>query len=138
MICCHICKKEFDGYNGLAKHIFNSHKEINKEQYYVTYINEISSVCICGKKKKFRSLSEGYRRFCSCKCRIHNIETTAAWEGKKQPQSMIDKRRNTMIERYGVANGFLTKQSRTERYKGFICRSNYEKYFVDLDRKSVV
>ena len=45
---------------------------------------------------------------------------------------MIDARRNTMIKKYGVSNGFLTNHSKTEKYKGFICRSKYEKIFVDF------
>lgn len=134
MAICKICNTELKNINGLAKHIYNQHS-ISKEEYYNKYVKETSPICICGKKKKFRHLGEGYRTYCSPKCRSNHIEPTKYWEGKKQPQSMIDKRRNSMIEKYGVANGYLTKQSVAEKYKGFVCRSKYEKSFVDFAEK---
>lgn len=134
MIICKICLKEFNNTNGLAKHITNSH-DISKKLYYDTFIAKTNSICICGNEKKFRHLGEGYRTYCSAKCRSKYIEPTAYWKDKIQSQEMIDKRRNTMIERYGVSNGYLTKHSVAEKYKGFVCRSNYEKMFVDFAEK---
>ena len=134
MIKCKICDSEFNNINGLGKHLTFTHK-IDKKFYYDKYIGNSNSICVCGKEKKFRTLGDGYRQFCSPKCRSNNLAPVKHWEGKKQPQSMIDKRRNTMIEKYGVANGYLTKHSVAERYKGFVCRSNYEKSFVDFAEK---
>ena len=131
MINCKICNSTFNNINGLSKHLTATHK-IDKKFYYDKYIGKVSNICVCGKEKKFRTLGEGYRQFCSPQCRSNNTPTIKYWEGKKQPQYMIDKRRNTMIEKYGVANGFLTKYSIAEKYKGFVCRSNYEKMFVDF------
>ena len=134
MTTCKICSAELKNINGLAKHIYNEHS-VGKEEYYNTYVKETSPLCICGKQKKFRHLGEGYRTFCSPQCRSNHIPAVKHWEGKKQPQSMIEKRRNTMIEKYGVANGYLTKHSIAEKYKGFVCRSKYEKSFVDFAEK---
>ena len=134
MATCKICSKELKNINGLAKHIHNQH-EMNKEDYYNKYINEISQICICGNTKKFRHLGERYRQYCSVKCRSNNIEPTKYWEGKKQPQSLIDARRNTLQDRYGVTNGYLVNHSKAEKYKGFVCRSKYEKLFVDFAEK---
>jgi hypothetical protein len=131
MIDCKICNTVFNNINGLAKHLTATHK-IDKKIYYDKYIGKTSSTCVCGKEKKFRTLGEGYRQFCSPQCRSNNIPTTKYWEGKKQPQSMIDKRRDSMVEKYGVANGYLTKHSVAKKYKGFVCRSKYEKMFVDF------
>ncbi len=131
MTICAICNTELKNTNGLAKHITNQHS-ISKEEYYRTYINEVSSICVCGTSKVFRNLGEGYREFCSAQCRSNNLEPTSYWANKSQPQSMIDKRRSTMVDRYGVANGFLTKHAIAEKYKGFVCRSTYEKNFVDF------
>lgn len=134
MVKCKICNTEFKNTNGLAKHITARH-DISKEAYYNTYIAEMSSKCVCGNTKKFRNLGEGYRQYCSAQCRSDNIPQTNYWEGKKQPQAMIDARRETMLKRYGVCNGFLTNHSRAETYKGFTCRSKYEKIFVDFAEK---
>lgn len=134
MATCEICKCKLKNINGLAKHITNRHA-ITKEDYYKIYINKISDVCVCGTKKKFRNLGEGYRQYCSVKCRSKNITPTTYWKGKKQPQEMINARRNTMIEKYGVSNGFLTNHSKAETYKGFTCRSSYEKMFLDFAEK---
>jgi hypothetical protein len=131
MVQCKVCNKTLKNNNGLAKHITNQHS-MTKEEYYKKYINEVSSTCVCGKEKTFRGLGEGYRRYCSCQCRSDNIETTRYWQGKSQPQEMIEARRKTMIERHGVSNGFLTNHSRAEYYKGLLCRSGYEKLFVDF------
>lgn len=130
MAICNICKKEFNNVNGLAKHIRNHN--ISKKEYYDIYIKEVSQICKCGAAKKFRNLGEGYREYCSPKCRSNHIAPTSYWTGRTQPQSLIDKRRDTMVERYGVSNGYLTKHSVAERYKGFVCRSAYEKLFVDF------
>lgn len=117
MITCAICQKDFKDLRSLGKHIFYSHKHISKKEYYDAHIKEMSPICICGKEKKFRGLGEGYRDYCSVKCRSENIEPTKFWLGKKQPKSVIDKRikntnqkekerkrKNTMIEKYGVDN----------------------------------
>lgn len=132
MKTCEICDKEFNNINGLAKHIHNQHKDISKEEYYKKYINEMSSICVCGATKKFRTLGEGYRQYCSMKCRSAHVDNVTPALGRKQSQETINKRRNTIYERYGVTNGFLTNHSKAEKYKGFTCRSKYEKMFVDF------
>ena len=131
MTQCKICNKSFKNLNGLGKHIHNQHPKITREEYYNEYIGTVSPICECGSKKKFRTLGEGYRTFCSHKCYIKYTEPSKPWLGKKQPQEMIDKRRNTIEERYGVNNGFLSKKTQ-EWYKGFFCHSKNEKVFIDF------
>lgn len=135
MVICKICGCTFKNINGLAKHITSKHKNYSKEEYYLKFIAEEYPICKCGKKKNFRDLGVGYMKYCSPKCRSRYIEPTKYWLGKIQPQSLIDKRRETMIERYGVANGFLTSHSVAETYKGFTCRSQWEKRFLDFAEK---
>jgi len=117
MVVCSICKKQFKNYNGLSKHIHNSH-ETGKEEYYNTYIKEVSKHCkFCGKEKTFRGMNEGYRTYCSVTCRSKDLEPTRYWQGKKQSKDTIKKRvqntdqslkeynrKQTMIQRYGVDN----------------------------------
>lgn len=132
MSICKICNKKLKNANGLAKHITNQHN-ITKEEYYNEYIKEVSPYCKCGKRKKFRDLGVGYLKYCSMKCRSKYNEPTKYWEGKKQPQEMIDARRNTLIEKYGVCNGFLVNQHTVaENYKGIVCRGEWEKTFIDF------
>lgn len=127
---CAICDSIIKNVNGLGKHIYKSHKEISKKEYYDTYLKEKSSVCICGKEKKFRNLGEGYREYCSVKCRSDNVFNPKFWLGKKQPKEMIDKRisstnqnskdttrKKTMIERYGVDNPSLVPEFSKKRSK---------------------
>lgn len=92
MLECKICNKMFKNLNSLGKHLHHSHTEITPEEYYNTYIGKVSSVCVCGNKKKFRSLGEGYRKYCSTKCRSNNIQPTKYWSGKKQSKEMIKRR----------------------------------------------
>lgn len=118
---CHICSKEFERLNGLAKHIHHSHSDISREEYYKKYISDVDPICECGKHKKFRGLHEGYRRFCSIKCLNLNEDVrksrVMAQKGRKQSSTTIEKRilhtdqnkkqetnRNTIIRKYGVEN----------------------------------
>lgn len=132
MITCRICNANFNKKNGLAKHVSNSHKETSTEEYYANFINEIDSFCICGNKKKFRGIGEGYRQYCSVKCRSSNVEPTKYWEGKKQPKEMVEKRikntdqlkkeesrKRSFLIKYGVDN-----PSKLEEVKNKISVSN--------------
>ena len=120
MIVCCICNSTFKNFNSLGKHLYYSHNKIEKEEYYTQYINEVSNICVCGSIKKFRNLGEGYRLYCSPKCRSENVEHAKPWLGKKQTQEHIHKRiqntnqkdkeivrKNTMIFRYGFDNPSL-------------------------------
>lgn len=138
---CQICGKQLRNKNGLAKHIHNQHKDFTKQKYYDAFIGITSPVCkTCGKPEcTFRDIGIGYLTFCSESCYQQNLdvaqERRARQLGKIQTQETIDKRRNSILEKYGVPNGFLTKKNKPETYKGFCCRSSYEKIFVDFSEK---
>lgn len=113
MESCKICQKELKNINGLAKHITNQHKDIDKETYYRTYINETSNVCECGNYKQFDTLGNGYQKYCSLECYVKFREPIRYWKDKKQPEEMIIKRikntdqkikqqtrENTLLDRY--------------------------------------
>jgi 5-methylcytosine-specific restriction endonuclease McrA len=64
---CEICGRECNGFKGLSMHI-RMHK-IKPEEYYLTYINPVKSVCkVCGNETKFISLRNGYYKHCGIKC----------------------------------------------------------------------
>ena len=139
---CKICDKMLHNANGLAKHIRNQHKDYTKRTYYDTFIRETTSTCpTCNENKcTFRDIGRGYLKYCSNHCRSNNsdniLQNSLYHQGLTQKQSTIDKRRNTMIERHGVANGFLTaKKNIPASHKGFTCRSSYEKKFIDFAEK---
>jgi hypothetical protein len=137
MYSCAICDKSYKNINGLGKHIQASHN-ITRKHYYDQYIGTVSSKCICGIDKKFRDLGEGYRKFCSPACRSKYSKPQKPWLGKKQPQEMIDKRRKTQTEKYGVACGFLVGHSKAIKYKNMFCRSSYEKNFLILQKILII
>lgn len=123
MPICKICKRSFENINSLAKHIHHSHPNITRKEYYDKHISEISPICVCGKEKRFIGLSKGYGKYCSIACRTKYNKPTAHWKGKKQPKEMVekrlrntdqkskeDKRKQTMIKKYGVDNPSLVPE----------------------------
>lgn len=130
MIECKLCSREFKNTNSLAKHL-KTHS-IEREDYYIRYIGNSSKICKCGKEKMFRDLGIGFLNYCSQDCYHKFSEPTRYWKGKKQSQDIINKRRKTIEDRYGVNNGYMVNHSVAERYKRFVCRSKNEKVFIDF------
>lgn len=127
MLECEICGTQIKNTNSLGKHLYHSHPDISKEEYYKTYINEVSDICCCGSKKKFRGLGEGYRQFCSVKCRSEDVDIrtkiSVSKTGVKQTEEHINNRVNntnqtlkeetrkrTMVKKYGVNNPSLVPE----------------------------
>lgn len=142
METCNLCKTQFKNVNGLAKHIHNQHKDWNKEQYYISFIKETSKKCNvidCNNPSEFRDLGRGFLNYCSQECckkdPTHREKISKAASKRVYTQETIDKRRNTLMEKYGVACGYLLGKNVPELYKGFCCRSSYEKLFVDFAEK---
>lgn len=117
----------------------------------------MSSVCACGKEKKFRSLGEGYRTYCSPACRKHSKRYSIANRGRKQTVEHIqrrlvkinqaskeEKRRKTCLARYGEEHisrlSFVQAKQRNTSYKrygvrnpqqsGLIGSSNYRDFEI--------
>ena len=136
MAPCKICNKEFKNINGLAKHIFHTHSDITREEYYQLYVNTESKLCCCGKIKKFRDLGIGYLKHCSQECLkndpIFKQKHREAKSGLVQTPETIKKRQKTIEDRYGVSNGFLVNHPKIFKYKGFTTRSSYERSFIDF------
>jgi len=107
---CEICKKEFKNLICLSYHI-KAHK-ISTKEYYDKYLkNNGEGLCsICKNETNFISINRGYRKFCSSEC-------------LSKSDDIKNKRKNTMLERYGVENAaqskfLMDKQRRT-------CLKNY-------------
>lgn len=62
--------------NSLANHIFHSHKNITKEEYYKTYIDSRTTCINCNKELKFKNIHAGYGLYCkSCAIKIKQWDT---------------------------------------------------------------
>jgi very-short-patch-repair endonuclease len=76
---CEVCGVGFEKINHLAKHLTDSHPEVDKEKYYKKYFwkkGDPSGKCLeCDKKLKFIGLKDGYQKFCyntDCNVNYHN------------------------------------------------------------------
>ena len=70
---CKICKKQFDTYKKLARHIKDYHK-MTSQQYFDLYLatDDNNHLCpICGNETKFINLNLGYHKTCCHTC--HSI-----------------------------------------------------------------
>lgn len=66
---CKICKEYCKDWVSLYHHIRNIHSLSTKEYYDKHLKKKEEGICkYCGKKTKFKTLSEGYREFCSPRC----------------------------------------------------------------------
>lgn len=76
---CHICNEKV---NKLPYHI-RTHN-INAKNYYDKYFKEDNEgIChICSSDTKFKSLVEGYQKYCSCSCREQDVEFVVERETK--------------------------------------------------------
>jgi hypothetical protein len=71
MIICKLCKKEYKDENSLGKHLHHSHKDFDKKKYYDFFIKtkEEEGKCFqCGRPTNFKTLTQGYYKYCSCFC----------------------------------------------------------------------
>ena len=108
----------------MVQHLRRGHS-LSSEEYYLKYIsNEIGKCELCGNKTNFRSLTAGYRKYCSKKCssvvggrtianiilnlspedalkRNENISNKHHIKPKKEKQEIKDKRAKTNLEKYG-------------------------------------
>ena len=72
---CAICDQETKNANALAKHLFYSHKDVTKQEYYDKFIVAPLGCNVCGSPTKFLNLGAGYVSTCSPKCC-----TTLQWQ----------------------------------------------------------
>jgi len=76
---CEICKRDV---GILGRHLYCSHKDINPQIYYDTYLAKSGEgYCKeCGKRLKFKNISEPYRLFCGQSCAMKNKDTREKME----------------------------------------------------------
>ena len=125
---CLICEHESPNFRGHGIHIKKAHNMSTKD-YYDKYLKtDKEDICpICGNTNNFININVGYCRVCSVSCGQKHpdtrkrIETTNIVKyGKSTPSTTsmalskshnkdaMDKKRQTMINKYGYANSFCT------------------------------
>ena len=129
---CLICGEEYDRH---SQHIKNKHHLTGKE-YYDTYIKtKNDDKCLeCGKETRFRSIYQGYRKYCSKECmlkhRPQNIKKAIlekyGVDNVRKVASINKQIEETNLERYGCISPFGNKNVQ-EKAK----QTNLEKYGVE-------
>lgn len=125
---CLICNHESPNYRGLGNHIKKAHNMSTKDYYDRYFKKNNENICqVCGKSTPFININIGYRKVCSVSCgqkhpdTREKIETTNIKKyGKSTPlitkesldkshnKNAMNKKRTTMIDKYGYANSFCT------------------------------
>lgn len=106
LFICEECNKTFKNRKGLGCHIGSKHHTKN---YYDMWLKEENeSFCkICKKETQFINLKTGYRQTCSKKCNF--ILFSNIFDNSDQ-ESILIKRKQTCLEKYGVENVYQSKE----------------------------
>jgi len=117
---CEICEKEIASFKGLGIHIITKHNMSSKEYYDKYYLKENENLCkTCKKETKFKSLTQGYQKFCNLKCSNNN-------ENVKNKISKSNKERWSNID-YNSLNALKSKISISVKKQWKDINSNYNK-----------
>lgn len=114
--------------------------------------------CLCGKPALFNTVVKGYRKFCSVKCptkiQQHKALVKSMWTDSAKLDRMVQARKKTCLEKYGVENAALhdavkekTRKTNQTRYGADspleskqilqkIVEKNLQKYGVELPLQS--
>ena len=125
MIKCDICGMKCKSFHGLGKHI-KTHL-LSCKQYYDKYIKifECEGLCdVCGKETTFQSITNGYQKYCSCKC-------SAIGYPKFTNPEIISKIKKSNLKKFGVDNPFKSAKIQTQ-----IQKTNIRKYGADNPSKN--
>jgi very-short-patch-repair endonuclease len=134
---CKICGSKCTS-KTIGSHIRHYH-HITSKEYYDHYLKTTGEgICKCGKPTEFISISNGYRTYCSKKCRANNIneihEKTIQTKLQKYGDpnfNNLEKSKMTCLERYGVERAQSSETVR-ERIKN----TWKEKSQEDIDKYS--
>jgi len=139
MVKCEICKREFKNLKSISYHL-SIHK-ISPENYYLLYLGNKQKCANCNNPTNFLTLEKGYRKFCSTLCvsqskvvKEKRKKTMLNRYGVNNPahsKELIEKRKQTMIDRYGVEYPFQSNEVKEK-----IKQTYLKKYGVDHSTKS--
>jgi hypothetical protein len=136
-IKCELCGKKFETLRGLSAHIGQIHNnEIMIVEYYIKFIGEKGKCHECGKNTSFRSLKDGYLKFCSLKCSNNSIEVqnkkketcmknSGYTHPMKDPETR-EKHMNTCFENSGYLNPAQNPITRKKQKQTYFEKTGYE------------
>lgn len=106
---CQICNKEYNN-RGIGIHIKNKHN-ITPIQYYNKYYEE-HKCPVCGKNTSFRSIHQGYLKYCSVKCsNLDENHHNSFRDNNPQKNPQIKQKTiETLINKYGVNNPYQIEE----------------------------
>lgn len=106
-------------------HNIPKHVGVLKEDLYLFYNGLCEQPkCKCGAKTKFVSFIHGYRKYCSKKCA--SLYTRDVAKKNTNYSERQTKYKKTMLDRYGVENGFQSNEIKQK-----IIDTNLSKYGVE-------
>ena len=122
MYICEICHSKYKSRMSIMNHIIRSHNYTGKQYYDKFYKKELDGICEnCGNSTKFLNIEDGYAKFCSIKCAMpgraeRNLKKYGYKSNFDNPEisklshtkEANEKRKNTMLERYGKESYTLT------------------------------
>lgn len=92
------------------------------ERIYLTlnHIQELPVCSVCFNKVKFNSFKMGYRKHCSVKCSTKSAERNSKISRNRDYNKIVEKTKQTNIEKYGVeyffqTDDFINKSKKTKK-----------------------
>tara|TARA_R110000868_G_scaffold22642_3_gene92762 strand:- start:5271 stop:5924 length:654 start_codon:yes stop_codon:yes gene_type:complete len=96
----------------------------NKSKQAWLFVNNLMCIpcCYCGKECEFLGFSRGFRKFCSTKCMANSNEVkekiaTTTFDRHGGSFFSKDQFKQTMVEKYGVANAGQMESNKKSRAK---------------------
>jgi len=135
-IKCQICEREFKSFQSLGNHL-KTHKMKSKKYYDTYFKQENEGVCLeCGKETRFKSIGQGYRRFCSNKCSTNSKEvqkkTKETWlknygvDNPSKSDIIKKQKEETCMKNHGVTNPLKSEEIREKSNQTYFERTGYK------------
>lgn len=129
---CKICRKECNNFMQLSLHIKSKHSLTPKRYYNECLRVDDEGICpVCGKETSFRSIRDGYRKYCrpctfvdnDVKSKIHKSTVDRYGGMGYSSEEIFKKAESTCLEKFGVRNYSLT-----DEYHDNVKSTSLEKY----------
>lgn len=147
---CEICNKVFKSKHSLGLHLSKSHKNINKKEYYDTYVKkENEDICpVCGNYNRFKGGLHGYERTCSVSCGQRHKDTREKISATNMlrynatnpygSKIIREKIKQTNLKRYGVENTFCIAGVNEKAVKNSIKNLAWKKRSMSRQQNGVI
>lgn len=129
---CKICGRECNNFMSLSLHIKSKHSLTPKQYYDECLRVDNEGICpVCGKETSFRSIRDGYRKYCrpctfvdsNVKSKIHESTVERYGGMGYASEEIFEKAESTCLEKYNVRNYSLT-----DEYHNRVKSTSLEKY----------